>query len=701
MQLTKVHIRLITLLIISLLWGNVYVIDSTLLGSGITLSYLLFFGYCVGTALLPERSPFEKTFLGILTLIAMLLTATSILYFLASATHPLPLILLTIIPLPFVHAHASFSITKLSFRWSSVDTRSLALSALYLTGYAILIVKIVNSATIEPVRGPWELLHTKFILSYALLTFVWLFFLTQSKSNGLSIIINILHAFLSVSLAVLLFPLGFGYDPFLHRAAEDIILQQGAIEPKTIYYAGHYMLVILGHYLSLIPIKTIDIWLVPLSYSLFVPTMAYVALRHYTKQLPASVFVAPLLMLMPLSQFVISTPQGLAYTFFILTILWWLVYAERPTQTHLGIAILLILATLAIHPIVGIPLLVWLLVLIFDEYLIAYTNLKNKRLLLTLAIPIASLALPAVFLLNNLIGSTLTTRLTLPSIAMLGFTNLWRIETTQFSPQFNQLFDLLYLYRYNWTLLILIVLMCGLRVLIKKGYPRLRDFIIGFAITWFSSILLTLFFTFSELIAYEQVDFANRVFLAALYFIIPVILLSGIELYKRLSSSRYSQFVAAVVLTVIITSVFFISYPRYDRYETIRNFTTSAHDIEAVRRVDELANGQDYIVLANQSVSAAAIQEFGFKAYYNDHFFYPVPTGGPLYEHYLSMVYDTPSKENAQKAATLTGVNTIYFLLNDYWFEAETIRAQAISLADSYEEIHNGAVVIFTYRFAD
>ena len=33
-----------------------------------------------------------------------------------------------------------------------------------------------------------------------------------------------------------------------------------------------------------------------------------------------------------------------------------------------------------------------------------------------------------------------------------------------------------------------------------------------------------------------------------------------------------------------------------------------------------------------------AVREFGFKRYVDDVFYYPIPTGGPLYEQFLQLV---------------------------------------------------------------
>ena len=39
------------------------------------------------------------------------------------------------------------------------------------------------------------------------------------------------------------------------------------------------------------------------------------------------------------------------------------------------------------------------------------------------------------------------------------------------------------------------------------------------------------------------------------------------------------------------------------------------------------------------------MEAYGFKTYYHDDvFYYPIPTGGPLYEKFLTMVNDAPTR---------------------------------------------------------
>ena len=42
-----------------------------------------------------------------------------------------------------------------------------------------------------------------------------------------------------------------------------------------------------------------------------------------------------------------------------------------------------------------------------------------------------------------------------------------------------------------------------------------------------------------------------------------------------------------VIISGVITSTMYISYPRYDQYELVRTFNTSRYDIEAVTYIDQ------------------------------------------------------------------------------------------------------------------
>ena len=165
--------------------------------------------------------------------------------------------------------------------------------------------------------------------------------------------------------------------------------------------------------------------------------------------------------------------------------------------------------------------------------------------------------------------------------------------------------------------------------------------------------------------------------------------------------------VVTAFLTFLVTVSFYFSSSRHNDYEIGRSFSVSDTDIKTVHQIAAKATSDDYIVLANQIVSAAALREFGFKKYYKqqisptdkEHFYYAIPTGEALYQFYLEMVYDKPSRQTADKAAKLVGVNEVFLVLNDYWTNFEKNIQNAMANADEYFVIDGGKVYVFRYVF--
>jgi hypothetical protein len=77
-------------------------------------------------------------------------------------------------------------------------------------------------------------------------------------------------------------------------------------------------------------------------------------------------------------------------------------------------------------------------------------------------------------------------------------------------------------------------------------------------------------------------------------------------------------------------------------------------------------------------------------------YFYPVPTGGPLYQYYLDMVYKNPDRELAVKAMDLVGVKKAYLIVNKYWYQSGRIINEAKLTANKWLSI-NDEVYIFEY----
>ena len=142
----------------------------------------------------------------------------------------------------------------------------------------------------------------------------------------------------------------------------------------------------------------------------------------------------------------------------------------------------------------------------------------------------------------------------------------------------------------------------------------------------------------------------------------------------------------------------YLSYPRFDYYSQNKGFNTSTYDLAAVDWIRHAAGTKPYIVLANQSVSAAAIQTLGFEPSYQGHYLYPIPTGDPLYQSYLDAVYNHKATASIlQDVKALTGVSTVYLVVNDYWSGFEDTIQRLKKSATTSTAISGGRIYIFTF----
>ena len=194
-----------------------------------------------------------------------------------------------------------------------------------------------------------------------------------------------------------------------------------------------------------------------------------------------------------------------------------------------------------------------------------------------------------------------------------------------------------------------------------------------------ASVLLQSAGDFAFLIDYERGNYADRLKLLGMFCLLPASLPAFAWM---LNKAREKQpLVGAALFCGFLTLTAASAYnalPRHDALVVGRGWSVGQADLEAVRSIDRDAGSQAYTVLADQSVSAAAVSELGFKRYFGDVFFYPIPTGGPLYEIFLRMTYREPTPETVMDAGKLGGSKLVYVVINDYWWNAESVN-QAIA----------------------
>jgi len=570
---------------------------------------------------------------------------------------------------------------------------ALFLLVLFLLVFFICLYLLFNAQTSASIISPWEVVPNYFWLFFTLCTGILIYYIL--KINRFFLVLISLYYFLCFAVALIVYKIGYGFDPFIHQATVDLISKTGEVMPKPFYYLGQYGLITILHKIFFLPVITLDKLLAPVTAALTLPYFTYQFLKKYFTNKKINNLLIISLLILPFSIFILTTPQNLAFLFLIITILFGL---RCSSNLDLLLVYLFSLASLAIHPIAGIP------ALLFSAALTVYhaDNKKLKKYLLILIFILTSLALPLSFYILSYNAESNPAQ------------NTGEVITSPIQShapnQENFILNSLYLYGFNIKTLLILLMIAGILIANKYRQTTKIYFLnLILSLAFLISYYLTSKLDFNFLIAYERSNYTDRILTIIIIFLIPFIITAIYSLLdKILKQNIFIKTTFLIFLTLLITTSFYFSYPRFDRYHNSRGYSVSQNDITAVNWIEDNAQS-DYIVLANQQVSAAALRELGFSKYITpsllnkerglggEVFIYPIPTSGPLYQFYLDMVYDKPSKATIQEAMDFTGVEEAYFVLNKYWWAFPNILAEAKLEADLFYEIDNGEVYIFKY----
>lgn len=585
-------------------------------------------------------------------------------------------------PLPSLNSH---------FQTSGSFSRKYfyALVAYFLTAAGLLAL-LLSSRSDQALISPWETVPALFFVIYGAGLILLSYLITRPEiSRYLKLSLISLHYFITLSVAAIVYIIGYGFDPFIHVATMDLIIELGAVSPKPLYYLGQYSLLVTIAKLTGLAIESLNRFLVPVAAALLLPLSL---LRNISANSPVnrdSSSVWLVLIFLPIitfSPFILTTPQNLSYVFLILTVL------AGSGQADLKYTLLLAAATTAIHPLTGLPALAWFLFLVWHRY---RPQLRSRTARITGAL--------------LFVASTLA----LPLALALATGASFKLQTAQYFRDFKDslggfnsagqedvFLNTSYFLAENLAVFLVLLVIAS----IIYGYKKIKYYQTLFTIelALLLSYLLSRGLEFNSLIDYEQLAYASRIPIIMIIFALPFVLYSVNSLILSIKNEPRFRQTAWLALAIIMSlTSLYISYPRFDKYWNSRGYSTSANDLEAVREIAKDAN-QPYVALANQQVSAAALKELGFDNYHKtaqgEIYTYPIPTGGPLYEHYLSMVYDEPTRSTASKAASLAGVDLSYLVVNKYWYQSGQIINAAKISADKWWDI-SGEIFIFKYQF--
>lgn len=554
--------------------------------------------------------------------------------------------------------------------------------------------------------SPWQVINHNFFLLYGLSALLLIIIIKQKKIlNSFKLILLTIFYFLSFSVALITYLIGYGFDPFIHQATIEYIAENGLILPKTPYYLGQYSLIIildklvnLFNSISLISLESIHKLLVPILTALTLPTLFWNFLKKEGRGRRAALITILGILIIGFNPFIVTTPQNLSYLFLIILVFFTL------REKSLLMSLLFTSASILIHPLTGLPAFGFILFALYE---------KKKD---SLKPYFKKISLILIWLINTI---TLPLALYLGGGTKLDFSKLEKTISELFqlffglkgAGQENIFLNLNYFLNFNQALIILIIIVSASSYFyLKLAQKNNKNSLVIFKALSFSSLaliisyLLSNFIVFNDVIFYEQTGYAKRILTIIIIFNLPFILIGFKNLISiSLKKSLFTQITWALFLTIILTSSLYNSYPRLDEYTNSRGYNTSINDLRAINSVAEKNknNGGDkYIVLANQQVSAAALKTFGFNNYLDidnkQIYFYPIPTGGDLYQYYLKAVYNKPDKKTLNEAMKFAQVKEVYLIINRYWNRSAELINEAKFEADEFWSINNE---IFIFRY--
>lgn len=697
----------LSFLLLLVLFFNFFYLQNISISVVTGIGYLLLFGLFFGHYFFNNYGILTKTILGILIMMSYLMILGSSFYYLYFLSDLVIALILLIAPM-FIGLRLvkypliiNFEVQKFSFY---------IIIKIFLLGiYLLSIYKqynyILSKATSLSINSPWQVLSSNIFLIYALSTFILILLLLLSNKGlsanekhgqGINLILISIHYLFSFSIIVLIFKLGFGYDPYLHQASEKLIMEHGTFLPKPFYYIGQYSLVVILAKIFSQSVEFFDKLLVPIIAAMSLPIVIYQSLKDNFNVKKNIIFITILLfLLIPFSNFTYTTPQSLANIFALIIIFLVISFINNHFRNPWSL-FMLALATCFIHPISGLPIMIFVILTYLFYSFKSKNLLKNifKNVVFWIVTSISCFALPLAFGLYNLIK-----KLDMSSLEqMTGQNLLINLTPNQiFWPKFINIFDLIYLYSRNINLMLIIVSLIGLIFVIY--YKQLKNYfiyLIMFFVLIINYLIVITYIKFPFL-----TTFSERIFNLSFYFLLPFFVIGIILFLKTLFDYKHIFKIFLIFFLVIFLTIsFYLSYPRVDKYENFHGYSISESHLKIVNYIEKNFSHSDYVVLADQSLGATVIKEYGFKKYYNDEFYYSLPTNikDNIYTDFLDMTKEEEDKEKAAlNAALKTDVNMIFVVLNDYWGLTDKLIDEHKELASNWVEVDEGKAFIFQY----
>lgn len=648
--------------------------------------YLVFMSIGLGRRFLPQaRSEFSIIggFLILMSYIVIL--ASTLFYFAEITTFHLSIIILAS-PI-LLSGSKPFVIPKFSLKFPQAP---LAIQFLRLS-YTIIILSqfyiLFQNSTIESITSPWSITPTIFFFLFIISIIVA--FTLAVKDPLFSWVYYIPIFLISFGISTIIFPLGFGFDPFIHKATESLLASTGTISPKPLYYIGFYVLVEFSSLLLNIPLHIIDTFITPVLASLLIPVIIYSSYRYCWREKKIAKLIPLAFLVFPYSFLIQSTPQAFSFLITIIILFVALIYMYS-LMVPWRLLFLLSLMTFLFHPLTGIPII--LFVLGIGVYKQKNWSTQIRKTFLSVISIIYVLSIPVALFIAGTRSAELHT-----SLGFKGLPALSQFVSTTY--KFINIDDFIYTINSLMSILLISLAIIGIIYLLKqKQSDVIKPFLGFYVLTLLMLALFNSFISFNFASNLEQTIFASRISTLAQLFLYPIAFIGFAVVFRRVLLVSTHNILLIITLSIIAATSLYLSYPRFDSHYQHKGYTASQHDYEAVEWINKNAEG-DYIVMANQTVSAVAIRQYGFMKYYNGLLYYPVPTSGSLYPLFLALTKtDIPIDQTIDEISDLTGVKSIYFVLNQYWDQYEKLDMIHSENSKSIKRLGGGAVTIYQYQ---
>ncbi len=525
-----------------------------------------------------------------------------------------------------------------------------------------------------PLVSPWNLfgLEPFMLLTVALIAAM---LCAAEREDDLPLFVWMLVAFSMLSVSAIVYAVGFGFDPFLHRAAEVALVHTGVVEPVRLLYSGQYVFVAAVHHLTGWPIKLIDMWLVPVLASLWLPVIASLGFeRGWGVSRSASRMWWVGILVIPFMLATFTVPFTVSYVFFLGVMVAY-PYFLRASLLQFVTVLFALLGVALFHPLLSVPLGIFLL----GGRLMYWCKNRWTRMLAAIGtMGMIGWSVPMMLALSGQGGSGVWERSRLTT-HIGNFVRLFLSPYWDPYPYIPWMLDALYEYRYWMPMMAsVLAILCVLliRSLRTKALLHLT-FCVGMLLSILGASTL---FVFEGIIEHEQGEFALRLLQCLFTFALPPLVVLWARWHRVV-------FLRVVMVALLVVIAWFFSYPQYNLKYPFFSPSVSAADVRAVHEIDALSAGAPYLVLSHQLMSAAAIQEFGFIHTYpfenSQILWYAIPTGGPLYALYIDTIFHGPSKDAYAYMAQQTGAERIYFAAPAYWAWSPELIGQLETDADN------------------